>query len=101
MPQAGKLYQAGFPQTGCPTAQRGDLYRQTNGRNSGKKSRQLFRAALLLRDKRWLGQTVSRGLTRPGLQRQDSRDQRDAGTRKNPQGREARLAPKEMSVGSR
>ena len=52
--QACKLHYAGFSQTRRPTAQRGHLYGQANGRNSRKKSCQLFRAALLIRDKRRL-----------------------------------------------
>jgi len=50
--QACELHYASFSQTRRPTAQRGHLYWQANGRNSRKKSCQLFRAALLFRDKR-------------------------------------------------
>jgi len=49
--QACELHYAGFSQTSRPTAQRGHLYWQANGGNSRKKSCQLFRAALLFRDK--------------------------------------------------
>ena len=52
MLQARKFPHAGFPQTGCPAAQRGYLHRQANSSDSGKKSRQLLCAALLVRDKR-------------------------------------------------
>jgi hypothetical protein len=50
--QPRKLHHAGFPQTRRPTAQRGHLYWQANGRDCGEKSRQLLRAALLFRDNR-------------------------------------------------
>ena len=100
VPQARILHHAGFPQTRSPTAQRGHLYWQTNGRNSGKKSRQLLRAALLFRDKRRIVKLSH--VASPVLDRnvRVSRIPRDADRRKNPQGREARLAPKEMPVAS-
>lgn len=96
--QACKLHYARFPQTRGPTAQRGHLYWQTHGLNPGKESCQLFRAALLFRDKRRFVKLSH--VASPVLARtiRVSRSPRDAGTRKDPRGREARLAPKEMAV---
>ena len=98
--QARKLHHAGFPQTRCSTAQRGHLYWQTNRRNCGKKSRQLLRAALLFREKRGFVKLCHVASPVLGCNIRVFRSPRDAGTRKGPHGREARLAPKEMAVGS-
>src|ERR1700688_1424663 len=98
--QAGKLHYARFPQTRGPTAQRGHLYWQTHGLNSGKESCQLFRAALLFRDTRRFVKLSH--VASPVLARniRVSRTPRGCSTRKDPCGREARLAPKEMAVAS-
>ena len=98
--QTCKLHYAGFSQTRRSTAQRGHLYWQANGRNSREKSCQLFRAALLFGDNRRFVKLSH--VASPVLARNIRvfRSPRDAGTRKDPRGREARLAPKEMAVAS-
>src|ERR1700680_4504467 len=98
--QACKFDYARFPQTRGPTAQRGHLYWQTHGLNSGKESCQLFRAALLFRDKRRFVKLSH--VASPVLARniRVSRRPRDAGPEKVPLVEKPALAQKKRGAAS-